>query len=235
MTALNVSGVTPLDAWQEGARAVLANGEVFNLVTTIDNPSAMDAQWLTGRSPRRQGLGTDDVREVAKTIFPFDLASKYNDRSSFYREYLRRHDRAMKFQRNRGAWGTYFERLIRFPDHPGTNQLESAIDKLTKWPKRSSTALVFHLSTPAKDTPRTRGGPCWQFGEIVWLPGDRLDLIVVYRNHDFFNKALGNFIGLGQLLAFICTASGKNIGRVVSHSVHAYNGSSGERLRALAA
>lgn len=234
MTARNVGGATALDAWRQGVAAVLDAGEVFNLVTTVENPAALDAGWLTTRSPRRRGFGGDDLGEVVTTIFPYELAQRYPERADLYREYLRRHDRAMKFVRNRGAWGTYFERLVRFPDHPDTNQLETVLQKLLSWQRRSGTSLVFHLSTPARDTPRTRGGPCWQFGEIVWHPGDRLDLVVVYRNHDFFNKALGNFIGLGQLLNFICAASGKTVGRLVCHSVHAYNGSSGEALRALA-
>jgi hypothetical protein len=234
LTARNVAGATAVDAWRQGVQAVLAGGEVFSLFTTIEQPAVFDPEWLQGHSPRRRGFRGDDLREVIKTIFPYDLAQRVEDRSTLYGEYLRRHDRAMKYVRNRGTWGTYFERLVRFPDHPDTNQLETVISKLSAWQKRSGTSLVFHLSTPARDTPRTRGGPCWQFGEIVWHPGDRLDLVVVYRNHDFFNKALGNFIGLGQLLSFICVASGKTPGRLLCHSVHAYNGGSVESLRALA-
>lgn len=234
MTALNVAGTTALDAWRQGAAAVLANGEVLNLFTAIEQPAVFDRAWFS-HSPRVRGLAGDDLKDVIKTIFPYDLSQRFPHRVDLYREYLRRHDRAMKFVRNRGTWGTYFERLARFPDHPEINQLETVIQKLSTWKTRSASSLVFHLSTPARDTPRTRGGPCWQFGEIVWHPNHRLDLVVVYRNHDFFNKALGNFIGLGQLLNFICVASGKNAGRLLCHSVHAYNSGSGASLRALAA
>lgn len=235
MTAQNVKGTTALDAWNEGAQVVLAQGEVFSLFTVIEQPTVFDPGWLQSHSPRKRGLGGDDLREVIKTIFPYDLAERVQDRQRLYHEYLRRHDRAMHYVRNRGTWGTYFERLVRFPDHPATNQLETAIGKLLTWQNRSGTGLVFHLSTPARDTPRPRGGPCWHFGEIVWHQGNRLDLVAVYRNHDFFNKALGNFIGLGQLLNFICAASGKTPGRLLCHSVHAYNGSTVEALRRLAA
>ena len=214
---------------------VLRSREVFDLFTTIDQPTALDQTWLHAQSPRSRGFVGDDLREVIKTIFPYDLAARYPARADLYREYLRRHDRAMKFKRNRGAWGTYFERMVRFPDYPETNQLETAIDKLLTWQKRSISGLVFHLATPGRDTPRTRGGPCWHFGEIVWHEDDRLDLLVVYRNHDFFNKALGNFIGLGQLLGFICNASGKSVGRLLCHSVHAYNGGSVHDMHQLAA
>lgn len=233
MSAVNVAGRTALDAWRNGVAMVLDRREVFNLFTTIDEPTILDAGWLAQYSPRKRGFPGDDVREVIKTIFPFELAQALPDRAALYQAYLERHDRGMRFKRNRSAWGTYFERLVRFPDHPTTNQLEVVIDKLNRWEKRSSTGLVFHLSTPARDTPRTRGGPCWHFGELVWHPGDLLDLVVVYRNHDFYNKALGNFLGLGQLLGFICAASGKTPGKLVCHSVHAYNGGSVEALRAI--
>jgi len=124
--------------------------------------------------------------------------------------------------------------LIAFGRIDPVNQLDRAIDKLTTWPKRSTTGLVFHLSSPDLDAPRTRGGPCWHFGEIIWREDNILDLVVVYRNHDFFNKALGNFIGLGQLLKFICDESGKNAGSLRCHSVHAFNPESVARLKALA-
>lgn len=234
MTVIHVEGTTPLEAWRAGVAEVLKASELFNLFTTIERPHALDEAWLHRHSARARGFRGDDLREVAKTIFPFDLLDRFPARADLYREYLRRHDRAMRFRRNRSAWGTYFERLVRFPGHPGTNQLEVAIAKLSSWSKRSGTALVFHLSTPACDTPRTRGGPCWQFGEIVWRHDGSLDLVVVYRNHDFYNKALGNFIGLGQLLRFVCDASGKSVGKVLCHSVHAYNGGTVGEMRALA-
>lgn len=233
MSAINVSGMTALDAWREGASVVLSKGEVFNLFTSIEKPDFFDWDWVDRYSPWHRGFKGDDLRDVIKTIFPYDLAERFGDRGSIYSEYLRRHDRAMRFSRNRGTWGTYFERLIRFPGFPNKNQLEVVIDKLSTWQVRSGTGLVFHLSTPAHDSPRTRGGPCWHFGEILWHSDNSLDLAVVYRNHDFFNKALGNFIGLGFLLEFICVASGKRVGRLLCHSVHAYNGGSSSDLRAL--
>jgi len=235
MTARNVRGTTVVDAWRLGVAEILSQGEVFNLFTSIDEPAVFDEDWLGRHAPRRSGLRGDDPRDVAKTIFPYDLAARFPVRNALYSEYLQRHDRAMRFPRNRSTWGTYFERLVRFPDSENTNQLETAIEKLQNWQKRSSTGLVFHLSTPARDSPRTRGGPCWHFAEIVWHLGDTLDLVVVYRNHDFFNKALGNFVGLGQLLKFICDASDKRVGRLLCHSVHAYNGGSTAGLRSLVA
>lgn len=223
-----VEGVNALDAWLAGAQAVIdARGQINNLFTTVENPCYIDPAWLTDRSPHRFKSGGDDIRDVANTIFPLKLAVRASGRGELYSSYLRRHDRVHKWKRGRYAWGTYFERLIRFPP-TSVNQLERNIQKLTNWP-RCTTGLVFHLSSPVVDAPRTRGGPCWHFGELLWNADGTIDLVVVYRNHDFFGKVLGNFIGLGRLLEFICEESGKQRGKLVCHSVHAYYDSGSKR------
>jgi thymidylate synthase len=228
-----VQGATALEAWRAGCAVLLTSrGEISNLLTIVIQPCVVDDRWLAQHSPLRFKAGADDARDVANTLFPQRTYERAADRSDLYSQYLRAHDRARRFQRGRHAWGTYFERLIRFPP-AGVNQLERAIGKLNTWPQRNTTGLVFHLSSPAIDAPRTRGGPCWQFAEILWNADDSLDLVVVYRNHDFFNKVLGNFIGLGRLLHFICSSTGKQPGKLVCHSVHAYSDGSQQQLRSL--
>lgn len=228
-----VEGATALDAWRAGCSLLLASrGEISNLLTTIMQPCLVDCQWLVQHSPLRFKAGADDARDVANTLFPQRTYERLANRQDLYSRYLEVHDRARRYQRGRHAWGTYFERLIRFPPL-GVNQLERAIEKLNTWPQRNTTGLVFHLSSPAIDSPRTRGGPCWQFAEILWNADDSLDFVVVYRNHDFFNKVLGNFVGLGRLLRFICSSTGKQPGKLICHSVHAYSDSSQQQLRAL--
>lgn len=208
------------------------HGELFNLITTIQNPSLCQTKWLSDFSPDSVLAGADDVNDVVATIFPMRLHSRSVDRIDFYNGYKRIHNRAMKWRRNRSRWGTYFERLISY--NGTVNQLEVAISKLINWPVRNTTGLVFHLSCPLLDAPRTRGGPCWHFGEIIWNADGTLDLVAVYRNHDFFNKALGNFIALGQLLNFISVESGKTPGKLICHSIHAYSEAPQRTLSVLA-
>jgi len=235
VSATCVSGTTVLDAWRAGAAAVLQRGQITHLLTTISDPCTMNPEWLSQYSPRRMGGTHDDIRDVIDTVFPMDLSTRHtgSPRREFFDAYLRRHDRAMRWTRNRARWGTYFERLIRFPRADNVNQLDRAITKLRTWPVRNTTGLVFHLSSPATDAPRTRGGPCWHFGELLWKPGNVIDFVAVYRNHDFTNKALGNFIALGQLLGFICRESGKRPGSLVCHSIHAFRGGNASVLRRL--
>lgn len=233
MTANFIEEASALDAWKNGAALLLKmHGEVSNLITTINQPCVVNSDWLKIHSPRSVRVSSDDARDVANTLFPEKIYRKATNRDELYKKYLAAHDRVSGWRTRHHAWGTYFERLIRFPPD-GINQLERAIGKLNTWPQRNTTGLVFHLSSPVVDAPRTRGGPCWHFGEILWNADDSLDLVVVYRNHDYFNKVLGNFVGLGRLLKFICDASGKKPGKLICHSVHAYFDSSQQQLRSL--
>jgi hypothetical protein len=231
-----IGGANCLEAWREGVKLLRHHrGEIFNLLLTVDAPTNFDPQWTTEFNPCAVVDGADHIRDVINTIFPMKLASQFPSREQFYSEYMRRYDRGRRLPRNRSAWGTYFQRMIRFGESAlPTNQLERAIDKLATWNHRSTTALVFHPTSPALDAPRTRGGPCWQFGELLWRSGDVIDFVVVYRNHDYFNKALGNLIALGQMLGFICMSAQKTPGRLICHSVHAYHQSSDAQIAQLA-
>lgn len=228
-----VEETTSFGAWQAGALLIIKNGSLKNLITTIHDPCSIDLDWLDQRSPHKVISSADNIRDVINTIFPERLRARTTTRSELYTKYHERHRRAKKM-RGRTAWGTYFERLTSFPP-TGVNQLERAIEKLNTWPQRNMTGLVFHLSCPTIDAPRTRGGPCWQFAEILWNADGTLDLVVVYRNHDFFNKALGNFIGLGYLLKFICDQSKKLPGKLICHSCHAFSDGTLKALRQIIA
>lgn len=219
-----VGGDNCESAWRAAVQYLLQHDrEMTNLLVTIDDPTRLNSSWLADYDPR-SAIGADDrIKDVVNTVFPFRLAARFGaDREGLYSHYLGMNERARHYVRNRGAWGTYFQRLINFDGNSGVNQLERVITKLATWDRRATAALVFHTSAPTLDSPRTRGGPCWQFGELLWHRGDVVDFVVVYRNHDYCNKALGNFVALGQLLNFICSAAGKRPGKLVCHSVHAY-------------
>jgi thymidylate synthase len=221
-----------LGGWQEGVRHLLTHhGEEFNLVTTIENPTTLSNAWLGPYSPHTAVATGDRLKDVINTIFPYRLRARHANRNAFYDAYMQIHSRGRKFVRNRSRWGTYFERLIAFEGN--LNQLERAIGKLNTW-DRNTTGLVFHLSSPSIDRPRTRGGPCLHYIELLWKPGHVIDLVAVYRNHDYFNKTFGNFIALGQLLSFISAETNKLPGKLICHSVHAYTDSSLARLKQLA-
>lgn len=229
-----LNGDNTLAAWQNVLSFLAANRrEAYNLLVTIDDPVTFPDSWLIDFNPRNISTNNDNIRDVVSTVFPYKLAGAHVTRAELYASYLAAHDRAKHYRRNRGTWGTYFERLIRMGPSRA-NQLEVVISKLGTWNVRAKTALVFHPSSPMIDGPRKRGGPCWHYGELIWQKNDVIDFVVVYRNHDYFNKALGNFIALGQLLAFICGEAGKSPGKLICHSVHAFYDVSDDKVRRLA-
>lgn len=223
-----------LEAWRSSCSLLIREREIFNLVIRIESPTTLDQTWLSQYDPRTQGTDFDRLRDVINTVFPYRLWNMCPNRANLYRRYLRDYRRGKRLSRNRGAWGTYFQRLTDYHLDGRINQLESVIEKLRTWNVRSTAGLVFHPSNPALDAPRKRGAPCWHYGEILWHANDRIDLFVVYRNHDYANKAFGNFLALGKLLEFIAGESGKQAGALICHSAHAYYACGKDRLRNLA-
>ena len=53
------------------------------------------------------------------------------------------------------------------------------------------------------------------------LPEDKVVLTAIYRYHYYIQRALGNLIGLAQLLAFVAEEVGVEIGPLVCHSTYA--------------
>jgi thymidylate synthase len=229
---LLVSGATAVDAWLTGCAHLSDNPEhrIRNLVTEIIDPMTIDCAWYTRFDPTAV-YADDRLSVVARVLLPDSSKKAGETREQFYARCSNLLERALRSRRLHSAWGgTYFQRLVSLDG--SENQIERAIRVLTEWGVRAETAIVAHTSTPKIDSLRKRGSPCLQFIEIVWRPNNIIDLVAVYRNHDFLNKALGNFIGLSRLLAFIASESGKEPGQIVCHSVGAYTAEIG-KLRAL--
>jgi hypothetical protein len=217
---LLIQAESALAAWREAVWHLAAHSrEEFNLIVEINDVTSDDA-WLRNYNPKDHAPRAMSAVDVANTIFPQALYMRHPVRGDLYRRYLSLHRRAKRIRRSR-AWGTYFERLISFNGRDDNNQLEKVILALRNWRRSRRAGLVFHLSSPL-DTPRPLGAPCWQFGELIWHQDDRVDFVVVYRNHDYFNKALPNFVGLARLLEFICAEAEKTPGTLTCHAVHAY-------------
>ena len=230
-----IHGASCFDAWYNTAEHLCnqPTGEDTNIVVSVTNPCDFTdlPQWVIQRNPKRIMAREDNIRHVINTIFPYQLKRHYPNRHDFYNKY----EAIYATGRNR-RWGTYFQRLISFGrgfNHGQTNQLEAAIRSLRGGsPQRFF--ITFHLTAVnVESNVRPLGGPCWQFGEVIRNSAGQIDLVAVYRNHDYFNKALGNFIGLAKLLEFICQESGQVPGQLIIHSIHGYSSTGTVRLRQL--
>jgi thymidylate synthase len=206
-----------LDGWGKTCNHLLKNNkEDSHLLITIDDPTHIDQNWFKQHNPKALFPNKKSLSDVANTIFPMKTRKNSTSRPSFYKRYLKAHRRS----RSKKNWGTYFLRLTNFGAKK-ENQLENTINCINKWQKDYKAAFYFHLSSPETDNPRPMGNPCWQYGELS-INNGKIDFTVVYRNHDYFHMALGNFIGLSRLQQFICEETKKEQGVLVCHSIHAF-------------
>jgi len=219
-----------VEAWSAVCNHLLVNGHTdTNIVAVITDPLYFEDAWVTRFNPRAVRAKGDQIRDVMNTVFPQKTRQKSADRHVFYSRYKKAHQRGTK-----KGWGTYFLRLIQFGEKK-ENQLENAIHVLRTWKNNPHAAITFHLSSPETDSIRPRGGPCWHYGEVLCADKDSVELVAVYRNHDYFNKALGNFIALSRLLRFIAQETGRSPKRLVCHSARAYYDATRNDLQTLLA
>lgn len=225
-----INGVTSLEVWQHACTFLKHNNKkYFNLILEIEQPTDFTDldTWINDRNPS-DFYGDSNIHDVINTIFPYKFYERNSpisrhDFYSYYREVYLKGKRINARQ----SWGTYFQRLLNYSKHYSNllaeNQLENAILALHNQRVRRN-SIVFHLSSINLDSnTRLLGGPCWQFGELLWSRhNNTIDLFVVYRNHDYFAKTLGNLIGLSKLLDFLCAESGKTPGKIIVHSANAY-------------
>lgn len=239
---IEVYGDDCLQAWRCAVARLLAERrKAHNLFVLVNRPNRIEPSWLQAYDPRTVIGSAESLSNVANTIFPerawTRAVRKGWDRTQFYDRYKQIYQRGKRIGwnrfRNRTAWGTYFLRLTDFGAQH-VNQLDDAIKALTSWGINHRAAVTFHLCDPNTDKYRPSGGPCWHFGELSAREDRILDFTAVYRSHDYFQKALGNFIGLSRLLCFICDQTGKTPGTLCCHSVYAWTGTSDRNMRTLA-
>lgn len=239
-------------AWLAALEFLLrGDGTGTNLMVVIREPVVEDSAI---RRTLDAFIGTRasvfPIATVANTIFP----------QSLYLEHLgskaREHLYAMHAQRRQvmlrhpaSKWGTYFDRLVAWPDPRGEiNQLERTIERLRMQlcrnnPLSSAYELgvsavgdddveseagshspdcgtaELHIHLPGHDR-RVRGGPCLSHLSLT-LTGGRLHLSALYRNQHFIKRAYGNYLGLSRLLAFLCREVGCPMGEIACLATHA--------------
>ncbi len=189
-------------------------------MTVISDAVTFHPDWSQKYSARRILPDADTVHGVANVLFPNVTLQATCARESAYERGWRLLERAKAQRVVNAGWGTYYERLTKF-DGAG-NQIETAIQKINNWGKATRTSLYFHTSAFHLDKFRTRGAPCLQYVQLDVRSDETIALSAVYRNHDFFCKAFGNFVGLGRTLKFICKHTGRNPAEITCVSMSAY-------------
>ena len=89
------------------------------------------------------------------------------------------------------------------------NQLNNIIAAIRDRENLSKAAYTIVIQEPGGETVRPLGGPCLNYIAVQAEPGQAgqpltLGLLAVYRNHDFLERAYGNYWGLCNLLDVPC-------------------------------
>lgn len=207
----------------------------YNLVVEIANPVEHSLADLSIRDEVDRflrGHNANPVTTVAGTIFPAADYVEHGSRGVYevypeetYPEILGTND-----------WGRYAERMLRWPARDPSasplRPLESLVEKMkVQLAGRrmracyeislTDSAIDLPLYDPRSDRKRPRGGPCLSHVSFKVGAEDVLYLTALYRSHSYVARALGNFLGLADLQAFVCEETGLAPGPLVCVSTYA--------------
>jgi hypothetical protein len=233
--------------WLEAARYLdQSNRSAPNLVLEIIDPITLttnDRNLISSIDLLLEKHKCMTIRTVASTIFPLGLSKRNIDSDQLYSEHKR------LLTRGKTGWGTYFGRLIERKNSEGEiyNPLKLLISRL----KSNNSSDRFYTSCyelgvaiPDKDLclmagdtegdlpifdasidgKRWYGGPCLShlsFKSVKEAGVTKLNMTATYRSHHYCTRALGNLIGLAQLMSFVARSSNQQVGTLTCISTHA--------------
>jgi thymidylate synthase len=207
--------------------------KVVHLVVRIHRPVdeipevRAEADHLTEHSTTKPEPWPVDT--TRNTIFPAAWARRHPEPADLAEYYRERYPQLTQVKGNER--GTYFGRLVAYPraDKTTGDQLTDTVRKIrqelkSRGPK--SSRYEINIYSEAKDT-QPMSFPCLAHVS-VHMHQHQLHMQAVYRNEYLIGRAYGNFLGLGQLQAYMATATGLEVGELLMTINHAeLDGNSG--------
>jgi hypothetical protein len=221
---------TNAQAWLAAASAVQdAGGESHNVVIDIADPLAVLGPDEAILATVDEFLRTHHVYPlsgVANTIFPQGLLDRHGA-DGLYSAYT---DVVLpKIKQMTHDWGRYFERLTAWKKVKGKDiVIINPLDDLIRFMRDQinsdrtyRNAYEMTIYDPARDAGKVSNRQCLSFLSFKLTDAKVLLLTVMYRNHAYVARGLGNFLGLGRLQAFVAAQSGAKLGSLTCISTHA--------------
>lgn len=238
-----VHGDTVSEAWLNAVQVVDASPErrLFHLVTRISDPVTEEPRIRAAADTLLRNLDLAPVDTVANTIFPAQLAAISGGPDELAQRYRRMYPTLRRLHKSNRK-GTYFGRIVAHPAADGEHdQLADLIERLntelrTRGPKSARYEMniggpgdlaqtgeecaaqelpdgsTVHIYAPAKDT-SPMGFPCLSFCSFQ-LDSDTLHMVAQYRYQYLIERGYGNYLGLGQLLGYVCATVGLRPGQL---------------------
>jgi thymidylate synthase len=215
-------------AWREALRTVIDHGlEAHNVILDIADPTAgatMADPVVRAVDDFLRSKDVKPVETVANTLFPAALSRQFKG-GDLYEAFM---TKVLPAASKGSRWsGYYFERMINLRASDGTvvNQIADIIDRISDPKVTARNKYEIQTFDPTRDVTRVNfGGQCLSHGSFKLRKdgaAEKLDLTVLYRNHFYVEKLLGNLIGLGRLMAFVAQQSGVEVGALTVISTHA--------------
>jgi thymidylate synthase len=221
---------TNAQAWLAAAIAVQANGsDAHNVIIDIQDPvleTENDVGIIRAVDEFLRGHNVNHLNGVANTIFPQSTLNRHGP-EEFYKIYRDRlFPRMKKITRD---WGRYFDRLTTWRKVQGNQvTLINPLDDLVKFMREQIASdrtyrNVYEMTVfdPTRDAGKVSNRQCLSFLSFKLDQEKRLLLTVMYRNHAYIARGLGNFIGLGRLQRFVAEQAGAQMGSLTCVSSHA--------------
>lgn len=221
---------TNAQAWLAAAQKVRAmGGEAHNVVIDIEDPlaeSPIDAAIIQDVDRFLRDHGRHGLSGVANTIFPQSLLDRHGP-EAFYGVYS---DTVLpRMKQMTRDWGRYFERLTSWRKIDGKEvRIINPLDDLVTFMRTQIASNRTYRNTyemtvydPARDAGKVANRQCLSFLSFKLTQDNKLLLTVMYRNHAYIARGLGNFIGLGRLQAFVADQAGARRGSLTCISTHA--------------
>lgn len=203
----------------------------YHTVVRIGDATLDDLQFRKDLDRVRISKDLHPTETVASTIFPTALANRCTSHGELAARYRRLYEAARRFPGNQR--GTYFGRLV---DYPGANggridQIGKIIDRLTQQnakagamtaayevdiahpddtdpaPEDAVTTAGALVHAPDRDN-FLRGFPCLSHCSFQLDRDGALHCAAFYRSHFMFERAYGNYLGLGRLTQYVARRAG---------------------------
>lgn len=248
MTDRYIEAADLSSAWVETAALVLGLPQKagVHVVVRISDPTTEDRRIRALIDALLAELGKPPVETVRNTIFPAAIAARFPEPDALAAHYREKYPVIRRFPKN--GHGTYFGRMVELPvgGAESVDQLSNLVAMLRSERAKSKGVLSSHyeinigmagidvnLYVSARDRTRRFGFPCLSLCSFH-VGNDRLHLAAHYRNQYLIERAYGNFVGLGELLAYIAGATGFGVGELLVVAGHASIDAAGKtRLRRL--
>ena len=221
---------TSTQGWLNAALTIQERGgEAHNVVIDIADPlteSEIDAAIIREVDAFLRGHHRNSLSGVANTIFPQSIYDRHGPEALYevYRETV-----LPRMKQMTRDWGRYFDRLTAWKKVRGSDvTIINPLDDLVKFmsaqvasDRTYRNAYEMTVFDPARDAGKVSNRQCLSFLSFKLTSQNQLLLTVMYRNHAYIARGLGNFIGLGRLMAFVAEQSGATMGSLTCISTHA--------------